>query len=183
MELGAKVCAPRTPRCGECPIAADCRARARGSQLRIPTAEAKPARVRVVHQVVVIRDRRGRALVEQRPAKGMWAGLWQFPTHESGSKGVSPARVRDLAGVRSIAPVGRFSRVTTHRAVEFEVWTAVGGARAATGGRVWVESEGLGDVALSVPHRLIAARVILGKGEGSWAPISPRKMAGLPGLC
>ena len=74
-------------------------------------------------------------------------------------------------------------RSTTHRAVQFEVWTAVGRARAATRGRIWVEAERLGDVALAVPHRLIAARVVLGRDEGRWEAIIPRKMAWKRALC
>jgi A/G-specific adenine glycosylase len=184
MELGAKVCAPRAPKCGECPIASDCRARARSAQHRIPAIGPKPERPRVVHQVVVIRDRSGRFLVEQRPPKGMWAGLWQFPTREAAPPGLRSAALRAWAEVPSITPIGRFSRTTTHRVVEFEVWRAAGAARLATRGRTWAPPGGeLAGVAFSVPHRLIASRVMGGGDDGAWGPISPRKMAGPAGLC
>jgi A/G-specific adenine glycosylase len=46
MELGATVCTPRTPLCLVCPVAAECRARARGLQDALPVRSAPPRRWR-----------------------------------------------------------------------------------------------------------------------------------------
>ncbi len=176
MELGAKVCLPRNPRCAECPVARQCRARALGIQNQIPAPKVKAARSPVLHQVVVIRDRAGaagRVLVEQRPRTGLWAGLWQFPTHETSRRGLDATGLRAWAGVRKLTGVGRFGRATTHRAVEFQVWRAVGDARLAHGGRIWVTPAKLTGVAFSVPHRLIAAAVVGGTDHPGWEPLGP----------
>src|SRR5712691_3306805 len=45
MELGAVVCLPREPRCGECPIAAHCEALRRGAQGELPAKRARRATV------------------------------------------------------------------------------------------------------------------------------------------
>jgi A/G-specific adenine glycosylase len=116
-----------------------------------------------VHQVVVIRDRAGRLLVEQRPEGGMWAGLWQFPTREGPMPGLDGPALGAWAGVRRVEEAGSFERMTTHRAVRFQVWRASGPVRLATGGRRWVALDEAEGVALSVPHRRILGR--WGAGE------------------
>ena len=79
MELGATVCTPANPRCGACPVAEWCRARAAGTQAQRPAPRSKkevPARTFVVAVVV---DAGGRALVVRRPDDGLLAGMWAFP--------------------------------------------------------------------------------------------------------
>lgn len=79
MELGQTICLPAAPRCHECPIAAHCLARQRGTQLERPV---KPPRVATPHYDVVAgviwRDD-GRFLIAQRPLDGLLGGLWEFP--------------------------------------------------------------------------------------------------------
>jgi A/G-specific adenine glycosylase len=47
MELGALVCTPRNPACGECPLAERCHARREGNQAALPPAKARKAAVDV----------------------------------------------------------------------------------------------------------------------------------------
>jgi A/G-specific adenine glycosylase len=47
MELGALVCTPRNPACGECPLASGCRARREGTQSLLPPAKARKTAVDV----------------------------------------------------------------------------------------------------------------------------------------
>lgn len=47
MELGALVCAPRNPACGDCPLAERCHARLTGTQAAFPPAKARKAAVDV----------------------------------------------------------------------------------------------------------------------------------------
>ena len=44
MDLGATVCTRAKPRCDDCPIAGDCRARIEGRQGELPAAEAQARR-------------------------------------------------------------------------------------------------------------------------------------------
>jgi A/G-specific adenine glycosylase len=82
MDLGATLCTPRAPRCGSCPLTAECRAAAMG------VAESRPLRARRVppperaFAVAVLVDHRGRALLVRRPPRGLLAGLWAFPECE-----------------------------------------------------------------------------------------------------
>jgi A/G-specific adenine glycosylase len=79
MELGQRVCLPATPHCHQCPLAARCCARARGTQLERPV---RPPRRNIPHFHVaagVIWSEDGRFLIAQRPLDGLLGGLWEFP--------------------------------------------------------------------------------------------------------
>ncbi len=78
MELGSRVCTPRSPACSECPVRALCRAARRGIQDRLPV---KRRRKRVPHIEVGagIVWRRGKVLMCKRPEHKMLGGLWEFP--------------------------------------------------------------------------------------------------------
>ena len=79
MELGAVVCVPNgPPKCGECPVSALCLGRARGTAERLPVREAKRPR-RVEQRTVFLLVRGNRAAVRKRAARGLLAGLWEFP--------------------------------------------------------------------------------------------------------
>jgi A/G-specific adenine glycosylase len=59
MELGATVCTPTSPTCGDCPIATDCVARATGETAQLPVKPARRANVDVEARVVLIAGRSG----------------------------------------------------------------------------------------------------------------------------
>lgn len=82
MELGATLCRPGNPRCGACPVAAFCRARAAGTAARRPVRRRRPSLRRAVFASAVFLDSRGRALLAKRPGKGLLAGMWEFPGSE-----------------------------------------------------------------------------------------------------
>jgi len=161
MELGATVCRPVGPRCEACPLAATCRARRDGATEEIPAPRKRAARKTVHHGAVIVRDARGRVLLERRPDEGLWGGLWQTPTLERVDRPVSAVELRRWLGVNGLTPHHRFVRQTTHRQVQFVFWRAegspislngtLGGGAAA--GRRWVAPSGLARLPLATPHR------------------------------
>ncbi len=78
MDLGATVCLPRSPRCDQCPVRADCRARAAGRQEKLPTRVKAKA---VPHYTIVagVIHKGARLLIDQRAPQGLLGGLWEFP--------------------------------------------------------------------------------------------------------
>jgi A/G-specific adenine glycosylase len=78
MELGATVCLPAAPRCGECPASSLCQTRALGLQGSIPRPKAKLALTSVREAAVIVRQG-PRVLLAKRAEGGRWAGLWDFP--------------------------------------------------------------------------------------------------------
>jgi len=78
MDLGATVCTRTRPRCGACPVAADCVARSTARVGELPTP--RPRRVLPQRAVrVLVIERAGEILLERRPAMGIWGGLWSLP--------------------------------------------------------------------------------------------------------
>jgi A/G-specific adenine glycosylase len=78
MDLGATLCLTRNPRCNECPVAGDCRARAQGAPERYPIKLRRAHRSRRSTVWLWLRWR-GRWWLQQRPHAGVWAGLWSLP--------------------------------------------------------------------------------------------------------
>ncbi len=79
MELGAMICTPRNPRCGECPMNGVCVARKEGRPEQYPR---KRPRAKVPHKIVgaaVVVNRKGEVLIAQRLDNSMLGGLWEFP--------------------------------------------------------------------------------------------------------
>jgi adenine-specific DNA glycosylase len=81
MELGARVCLPRDPTCGVCPLRSRCAAFREGSVERLPRLSERPA-PRPVELLAVLAERGGQLLLERRAERGRMAGMWQLPTAE-----------------------------------------------------------------------------------------------------
>ena len=80
MDLGATVCRRTDPLCPACPIRETCQAFAARDVERFPErAERRSARRLERRRFFVLVEPDGRYLVEQRPAFGIWGGLWSPP--------------------------------------------------------------------------------------------------------
>lgn len=83
MDLGATVCTRNKPQCHQCPLSEDCQ----GYQQGIPTTfpHKKPAKTLPVRTCLflILKNDSGHILLQQRPASGLWGGLWVFPQCES----------------------------------------------------------------------------------------------------
>jgi A/G-specific adenine glycosylase len=82
MDLGATLCVARQPRCDRCPLAGTCVARAQGRQQAYPVKTRKLKRSRRSHALLWL-EQGDRVWLVQRPATGVWAGLWSFAEFDS----------------------------------------------------------------------------------------------------
>ena len=86
MDLGATVCVRRRPLCAACPLEPHCAARRSRRQHEMPAPRARTVR-RMRAVVMLLAQRRdGSVLLERRPERGVWGGLWcppQFPSVEA----------------------------------------------------------------------------------------------------
>ena len=86
MDLGATLCTPRKPACLLCPWQADCVALAEGRPEHYPVKTRKLVRGQRAHALlwlVEVDKCTHRVWLAQRPATGVWAGLWSLPEFES----------------------------------------------------------------------------------------------------
>ncbi len=78
MDLGATVCTPKRPNCGDCPVGPHCSARQLGLQQELP---CKIPRKTIPHYdyFAGLLSCEDSVLIHQRPLTGLLAGLWEFP--------------------------------------------------------------------------------------------------------
>ena len=120
MELGALVCLPNgAPLCvpdpSACPLSDTCKAFRSGRTDRIPVKGAKKARRVVQRTILVIRDG-DRFLFRKRPAKGLLAGLYEFPGKDGSltpEEAVSFVRSLGFEPLR-ISPLPDGTHIFTH---------------------------------------------------------------------
>lgn len=79
MDLGATVCTLRQPACAVCPIAADCVAKRDGASERYPVKTRKLKRSSQSIWLLWVTNPNGDVWLSQRPAPGVWAGLYCLP--------------------------------------------------------------------------------------------------------
>jgi A/G-specific adenine glycosylase len=79
MDFGATLCTRSRPACTVCPLASDCAACRAGTQALHPAPRPKRERAQRHVAVLVVRAPDGRVLLERRPARGIWGGLYSLP--------------------------------------------------------------------------------------------------------
>ena len=79
MDIGATICKPKQPLCVACPMQARCKALAEDQVATIPTPKPKKLIPHKTISVLLIKNKQGQTLLEQRPNTGIWGGLWSLP--------------------------------------------------------------------------------------------------------
>ena len=124
MDLGATVCLPRNPDCGNCPVQIACRANHLRIQDQIPVrVKSKPVPHRRMAVAVILDG--NHLLTGPRPETGLLAGLWglpEIPDNGSADDGNSLFRAfGELTGLE-LHPVARLKPVVhayTHQRVTY----------------------------------------------------------------
>ena len=126
MELGATVCLPKRPRCGLCPLAGDCRARAAGRAEALPRRAPKRARLTRRGVAFWLTRPDGAVLLRRRPEKGLLGGMMEVPSTpwRGAAWNAEAARGHAPCAADWRALPGRVTHAFTHFRLELEVWTA-----------------------------------------------------------
>ena len=122
MDLGAMVCTPREPRCGQCAIEKSCEASRLGLVESIPS-KPRTERTLPVEMVTVAVKRGGKCLLVMRDDGPIMRGMWEFPLaglshHEDAA---------DLAGRMGAClgrAVGDVRHTITHHRMKITVYEA-----------------------------------------------------------
>lgn len=117
MELGATVCVPREPRCGECPVSQLCAGRAEGRAQDLPRAKPK-SKPKVVQRVAVVLVSGKAVLLARRRPNVLFGGLWEAPSASAGLPALAALLCLD---VRALEPVGEVVHVLSHRRMHVQV--------------------------------------------------------------
>jgi len=109
MELGARVCTPRSPRCDQCPCSSYCEAHELGIEEQIPPRRSKLVKA-VTEYAAVIEDN-GRLLLLRGQRPSLVSDMWEFPTLDSRLADTSSRSLTEKpASSHSRAPEAKLSR-------------------------------------------------------------------------
>ena len=180
MDLGATVCTPKAPACGECPFARSCAARARGDAESFPRKKKKrEGRLRGGAAFVAIRAD-GHVLVRRRAANGLLGGMTEVPTTEWSTEFVlahaiadaprfSTPRCADKPGAAINASLkvswhrvpGVVNHVFTHFPLELVVLRArLPKSAVAPKGMHWIHRQSIASAALPSLMRKVVAHAL-----------------------
>lgn len=135
MDLGATLCSARTPACEQCPLAGPCVARAQGRPAHYPVKSRRLKRGARRNALLWLVDGE-RWWFTQRPAKGVWAGLWTLPLFDS-VEALQHATAGWPGRAESLPP---FDHALTHFDWHLEPWRHVLPARLSGARRQAIES-------------------------------------------
>jgi A/G-specific adenine glycosylase len=145
MELGATVCTPKSPHCGECPVENWCRARKLGIAEELPSARKKRATVKVTLAAAVLLDPLGGTLVvRQLDGDGaLFSRMWQFPALETTGTDAGAALAAHLQekfgvpGRAKLTPLSTARHTVTFRNIRLEPYVVnVANLPVVTGSRI-----------------------------------------------
>ena len=141
MDLGALVCTPRAPRCGECPIRPHCRANKNGTAEILPRKKPRKKTVALAeHSAWVVV--KGRILLEQQSGP-RWRGLWKLP---------------QLLAAPASEPLLTLDYPFTHHRVTLAIY-ALPAPTPLRKNQAWHPLARLAQVPLAAPHRRAIQRL------------------------
>jgi A/G-specific adenine glycosylase len=120
MDLGAGICTVRRAACLLCPVAEDCVARREDRVAELPEKRSRraPPRRRIAMLVVLSR---GEVLLEKRPSRGIWGGLWSLPEAPADAA-IAPALASWGLDGAAVEPLAPFEHAFTHFTLEVTPW-------------------------------------------------------------
>ena len=86
MDLGASLCNRSKPQCTLCPMHDDCGAYLQGTPTAYPTPKPNKKQIPVKQTCLLIMRCNGSVWLQQRPAQGIWGGLFSFPEFASAAE-------------------------------------------------------------------------------------------------
>lgn len=172
MDLGATLCSRSKPACERCPLRGACIAHRDNLTARLPSPKPKktlPERTTTMLLIVDGND----VLLEKRPSRGIWGGLWSLPETTVEEDGVAVARQRFGLTTEAMATLP----VLTHSFTHFKLHITPQPLRMAQHrqgsapppGMLWLAIDDALGAALPTPVRTLLSR---------WLALKPAAAAG-----
>lgn len=173
MDLGSLVCVRGTPACLRCPVHDDCVARLTNATDRYPAARPKAVLPHRSAQFLIL-ERDGQLLLERRPSKGVWGGLWCLPQVDTDADPARTATERyglDVVGVEALHPV---EHSFTHYRLTLVPWRLTVRVRAdsmTSASMAWIDVTRAPEEGIPAPIRTLLLRLNAASGTG--LPFTP----------
>ncbi len=159
MDLGAMVCTRRRPACDTCPIETDCVARRTHRVAELPAP--RPRRVLPEKSVaMLLLCDRGELMLEKRPPRGIWGGLWSLP--ELGPDVDARAHCHSRYGfeIQALRALPALNHSFTHFRLKIQPLEIHLASRGTTpAGQLWLAPVDALNAALPAPVRTLLARL------------------------
>jgi A/G-specific adenine glycosylase len=159
MDLGALVCSRSQPSCTTCPVSTDCIAHAECRAPELPTPRPRKVLPERQVQMLLMLDR-GELMLEKRPTRGIWGGMWSLPELPIDSDPACHCRERFgfIAQAQQALPQLRhtFSHFKLHiKPVQLQLEPRHG----TSPGQIWLPLGDALDAALPAPVRKLVAQL------------------------
>ena len=173
MELGATICTPKNFLCKKCPLKKYCKAFQLNKIHLFPKKTTKPKVQKRTLGIAII-EHKNKILIHQNPPKGIWGGLWGFPSIEISIKKPSTKALIELNQTHLKKELGfsikykkslpMFHHQLSHRLLTLHPKTYRLSNYKKRNSRikkpwVWVYKEELKNYGLSIAHRKIASQL------------------------
>jgi A/G-specific adenine glycosylase len=159
MDLGALVCTRSKPACMACPVNTDCIAHTQRRTAELPTPRPRKTLPERQVQMLLLLDR-GELLLEKRPARGIWGGMWSLPELPVGSDPSRHCCERFGVTARNQQVLPQLSHSFTHFKLHIQpVQLQLASRHPPSPGEIWLPPVDALDAALPAPIRKLVAQL------------------------
>jgi len=157
MDLGALVCTRSRPNCSACPVNTDCVANTQQRTAELPTPRPRKTLPERQVQMLLLLDR-GELMLEKRPSRGVWGGMWSLPELPLGADPASHCLDRFGLTAQTQRAWPQLSHSFTHFRLHIQpVQVQLAPRRTTSPGQVWLPPADALDAALPTPVRKLVA--------------------------
>ena len=159
MDLGALVCTRSKPACPDCPVQSDCIAHVQRRTAELPASRPRKPLPEKQIQMLLLLDR-GELMLEKRPARGIWGGLWSLPELLLGDDPESHCRDRFGFVTHTQQVLPRISHSFTHFKLHIQpVQIHLKPRSTSQPGHTWLSPADALNTALPAPIRKLIAQL------------------------
>lgn len=155
MDFASEICLPKHPRCGECPLKADCTALAQNEIDILPyrTPKKKQKTYEAICAVVI---KQGKVLFHKRPDKGMLASMWECPMILGTSVTDARHELETYLQGKAEEKIWEHTHIFTHRIWRMKAYL-FSKITVPSGEYAWFSPEEYKKIPLAGPHGKLAA--------------------------